>query len=134
MKKRIFNQTTTPQNVRGPGQCLVSLYPKSGNINFSKKLSEVLKLNDENQRINIIQDEDRPKDWYIELTSDADGFTPRVKKAAKYNQYVIQNSHLCRLILKECGLPEETVAFVVATEPVQENLFAIITKSADKKK
>lgn len=133
MKKKVFNQTTTPRGTRSAGN-VFSIYPKSGTMKFSADLVRNLKIDTET-KVNIIQDEERPKDWYIELTKESDGLQVKEKKSAsgKFKEYVIQSIFLSRLILKESELPEKTIRLLVATEPVEKNMHAIITKSANTK-
>lgn len=128
MKRKVFNSVNTP-SVKATGLFL-RISPKSGQFNFSRELADKLKL--DSHRINIIQDEEKPADWFIEVTKDDAAFLVRRKKETDVPQYVMQSTFLAREILKESKLPEESTRFMVASEPIERNLFAILTKSAKK--
>lgn len=128
MKRKVFNSVNTP-SVKATGLYL-RVSPKSGAFNFSKELADKLKL--DSHRINIIQDEEKPADWYIEVTKDQAAFEVRRKTQTEDPYYILQSTFLARTILKESKLPEESTRFMVAAEPVERNLYAILTKSAKK--
>jgi hypothetical protein len=127
MKKKIFNLISTPQ-LRQTG-FWISLNPKGGSITFSVELGEKLKL--DTTRLNFVQDEERPMDWYLEPTKDPQAFTIKTKKNnPKLGvNYALQNSSLVRAILDSCKLEKAAHKFMVAEEAT-EDLYAVITKSA----
>jgi hypothetical protein len=135
MKKKIWNTESTPRSTpNGRGQYL-SLN-KNGSILLSKDLVEGLKLT--GQRINFIQDEDRPQDWYIEPTKDQTGFELREKKAAAgYVSFIIQCQSIRKNILESNKLPIDVAHRVLVAElPVEKitpPIYAILTKSAKQK-
>lgn len=125
MKRKIWNQTSIP-NTRPTG-LYISVNPKSGGMSFSKDLTE--KLQQMGGGINLIQDEDRPTDWYIEVSKDTEAFQIRVKPETTSG--IIQSTHLVRELLTTCGLEKKSYRFMVAAEPIEKNLYAILTKSAN---
>jgi hypothetical protein len=132
MKKKILNLKTVPPLTRTEG-LTVSISCKSGVIAFSKPLGERLKLQE--YRINFIQDEDRPMDWYLQVTKDPEGFQVRFRPNGKNTtgQFITQSTGVCRQLFDSCRLPYASQRFLVAPEPVEGDLFAIITKSAKDK-
>jgi hypothetical protein len=72
MKKKIFNRETVPsRGNNGHSGSWISIQ-KSGNMTFSKDLIAALKLETRGGVI-FIQDEDHPKDWYLEVSNEASG-------------------------------------------------------------
>jgi hypothetical protein len=127
MKRKVWNKTSVPQT-KSMGSW-IRIHPKSGGITFSNGLATALKLTDNG--INFIQDEDRPADWYIEVSKDKEAFEVRSKKANAFDKaFIIQSTALARTILSSIGLDMVSTRFMVATEPIEKNTWAIITKSA----
>lgn len=138
MKRKIFNRENTPPKTTRATGFWLRIHPKSGGITFSKDLAVHLELN-KNFGVNFIQVEDRPKDWYIEKSKDEAAFRVRVKATPKKTEgnFIIQSTVLAREILTSLNAGTATderlasTRFLVATEPVEKNLYAIITKSAE---
>jgi len=133
MKRKVFNQTSVPD--QRPTGYFIRINPKNGGFVFSRELGDMLNL--KQYGVNFIQDEERPSDWYLEKSSDANAFKVRFKKTNsdnRYQQYILQSSFLAREILKSAGLPIDSTRLMVASEPIEKDLYAIITKSANIKK
>lgn len=106
---------------------------KPGTFSFSRRASEILGLK-EGERIKILQDKQREKDWYIMKTDSEDGFM--VRRTNKNNKnpsawsFIIANAYIANLILKSISSQEKSVGFKIAEERTKENgieLYAIIT-------
>jgi hypothetical protein len=121
MKKKIFNKETIParNGFAGPW---ISI-SKSGNITFSRDLIKSLKLDDWGGVI-FIQDEDKPKDWYMELSKDASALRPRPEKNGTIK---IQSAYIVKSMLSSLDLELATYKFKVASEPAEPNTYAIFT-------
>lgn len=127
MKKKIWNTASIPSS-RETGFWL-SLLPSSGKIVLCAELSEKLQLA-KGFRINFIQDEDRPADWYIETTKDKDGILFKVDLAnKKRNLYCAQKKALVLTMLETLSLEQQSYRIRVSREP-QDKMLPIITKSA----
>jgi hypothetical protein len=121
MKKTVFNRSSIPSKGAHNMGCSINVNPK-GQITFSKELTELLK----SKTVQFIQDEEREKDWYIEATNDSNAIEVR---AQQNGQYIIQSSYLAREILRSVEMAmDRPVRFMVATKPIEENTYAILTK------
>lgn len=126
MKKKVWNTDSVPDRATG---LWLRLNPKSGSITFSRDLANKLDL--KKMGINLIQDEDRQQDWYIEKSGDNKAFRVRQKSTAtSYPQFIVQSTILCRAILNSAKLELVSTRFLVADQPVEKDTWAIITKSA----
>lgn len=105
----------------------MSISPKGGKIVLSAELCDKLKL--EKFRVNFIQDEDRPQDWYLEPTKDNEGIQFKSDNANAKKLYCAQSTYLVKKILETVGL-ENTSHRVQVSETAEDGLYAIITKSA----
>lgn len=102
---------------------------KSGKIVLCQELVSKLKLAN-GLRVNFIQDEDRPADWYIESTNNKDGILFKVDLAnRKRNLYCAQKKALVLTILESLSLEQQSYRIRVSREE-EEGLLPIITKSA----
>ena len=123
MKKKIWNSKSIPSGTTAYGNSI--LISPAGTIAFSTQLSAFLKSK---PSVNFIQDEDKPSEWFIEQTSEGDAIKLRVETNGNYK---VQSAFLAKEILRTCNLfTKKSVRMFVATEAVEKNLFAIITKSA----
>jgi hypothetical protein len=127
MKKKIWNKASVPtQKATG---YWIRVQPKSGGITFSNDLARCLQLT--TNGINFVQDEDRLSDWFIELSKDENAFMVRSKKSNQWDRsFILQSTALAREILKSINSEMVSTRFIVAAEPIEENVYAIITKSA----
>ncbi len=118
----------SPKNIKTVrvGQPVINMNGKSGLISFSKAFAESIDLKG-GEAISFHQDEDRPKDWYIEITPD--GFPSRKKDDGVV---LLQSTVLVRTILKSVEAETHTASFLMAITPIENGggkLYAIITKS-----
>jgi hypothetical protein len=129
MKKKIFNKVNTSRGgSTSPGYWIrIHL---TGTITFSRAVStEIIKEGG----FNLVQDEDRPQDWYIEISDSEHAFKLRLKKANNWDKTsVIQNAAMARAILSSCDI-EKSARFLVSANEA-EGMYAILTKSATVKK
>lgn len=88
MKKKVFNESTTPIRTAVNKSGFFITCSPSGIIRISKELYD--KLNSLGPRLNFVQDEDRPGDWYLQPSTHPEAFTLKTNKAGDYNQYVLQ--------------------------------------------
>lgn len=123
MKYKTFNQISIP-TFRKTG-FWIRINPKNGYINFSQELSDHLGL--KKNKVNFIQNEDDPKEWFLEPTSDKDAFPVHIIQG-KIN--VVRSTGMARTILKALELEHTSYRFIVSSAPFERNLFPIITKSA----
>lgn len=127
IKRKVWNTSTIPSS-RETG-FWISLLPKSGKIVLCQELVSKLKLS-HGLRVNFIQDEDRPADWYIEPTKNKEGILFKVDLAnKKRNLYCAQKKALVLTILESLSLDQQSYRIRVSREE-EEGLLPIITKSA----
>lgn len=79
MKKKVYNSLQSGGRTQKPGNW-ISINPANGAIRLSSDFSKLLK----GQKINVVQDEERPKDWYIEPTKEATGIALGYHEENKY--------------------------------------------------
>ncbi len=127
MKKKVFNRTNILSKRGGTHPIIdpILVIRKSGHIVFSAALVKALSL--DKNTIEFVQDDDRPKDWYIEISSGVDSIRLRPTKS---QSFYFQSAWLVKMILESMSLPAATYRILVVTEPVEKNLYAILTKSA----
>jgi hypothetical protein len=121
MKRKVFNVKSL--KLAGLPGNWVSV-DKKGTMLFSRDFTTLVK----GKKVNIIQDEDKPKDWYIEITPDAEGIP--VNFVEKLERCSIQSSTISREILGSLDLPEQRYRFVIGAKPEAGQMYALITKSA----
>lgn len=99
-------------------------FAKSGQIKFSKIASNEIPL--KGRYIQFCHDKKRPSDWYIYITDDpAEGFHSRVYKEC----VIINQSVICYKLIKQFAEPgAKSIGFPVSIEPIEKDLYAIITK------
>lgn len=130
MKIKTFNKTNSGMLSVKDLTPLITVNPKAGLISFSKGLTEKLKITDKS-RVNFIQDEEHPLNWYLEITQDPQAFALREhEKSISFNCTAIT-----RELYRSCGLDiGSTYRLLVASEPEKIDGarlgYAIITKSA----
>lgn len=121
MKKKVFNVTSLGQRGGLGNHVTVS---RVGLILFSRDLSAALTV----KRINIVQDADKPADWFIEPTNDENGILLR-KHPTDEARKCIQSSAIAREILSSIGIDGGGATIQVGSERV-DNMYALITKAA----
>lgn len=122
MKRKVFNSLALGQRYAKRGN-YISIKP-SGVIVFSDDMTPILK----DKKINIVQDEDRPIDWYVEVTKEVTGIS--VKFADKINRCTIQSSAICRAILESLEL-EGPHVIMISSESSDGGMYALLTKTAE---
>lgn len=128
MKIKRYNRENTG-GLRS-GKPTLSIH-RIGIITISKQLAEDLKIK-EGSFVELLQDEDRPTDWYLIINSSDNGFEVRRKKATTYT-LVFNSKHVVREMLKSVAL-EKSARFLVSISETELEpdlyAYAIITKSA----
>ncbi len=127
MKFKRYNETTFPKGATS-GTPNIS-FSRSGTITLNSVAVNALQINAE-ERIEFIQDEDNPEDWYILKSSDG-GYTLR-QQTEKTTAVMIQNKGLITHIARELGhaVPFGCLVSVQCVHIDDMELWPIITKSA----
>jgi hypothetical protein len=111
------------------GEPTLRVDQKKGTITLSKASCDMIELQD-NDEILFLQDEDKPKDWYISKTQKPGGIRVRRPNC----QYGIFNAHALSVqIMKEIGIMHPFAVFRIAGLPVVENghtMWAILNGTA----
>lgn len=106
--------------------CLMRVTMK-GSFSFNQAASRDLKIG-ENSRVFLHQDEERPVDWYLEVTTDEAGITCR--RNVKTGSVSFQASYLANELMKSVKITDKSAKFPVSCIPTEGKYFAIITKAA----
>lgn len=109
---------------RAVGKASVRIEPR-GTLSFSGRCRKDLGLA-EGDKIIIHQDKSRPKDWYISKTDSEYGLTLRKQGPA---QLIVNAKSIVRKIYESLGVAGGSKTFIMATEPVEGEYYAIITSS-----
>jgi hypothetical protein len=128
MKLIIYNES----NCRSVkiGAATIRIRRESGVIALSKRSIEIIgaKAGD---RVYFLQDETRPKDWYIMKTQSIDGFKLREYNKSKGRKaLLLNNSATVHKIMESLAITEKTIAFHIASQATEHegtNLYAILT-------
>lgn len=125
MKLKKYNRKDCHMREAGSATVRVS---RTGTFAFSKKAIEAMGIT-EGTRLNLLQDEDRPKDWYVEKTTDPEGLRVRKYK----DGMMAAGAAIARQLLTSLDVPadKKSMGFMLASEPIEEGCFAIITSSAN---
>jgi hypothetical protein len=111
----------------------IRLNSKTGLITFNVSVSSNLGLK-EGSKIEFIQDEDSPVDWYVVADKDIENaFICRKAKAG--SGMFISSVFLVKEIFESCKIQETSVKILVSKFPIIKEglrLFALITKSYKK--
>lgn len=116
--------------VRGDNTPYVTI-EKGGIIRINKAVVSALDLKI-GDKLNVVHDEDRPKDWYFEKTTDEEGLVMR--KHSESGSLCFNAKFISDQIRKTLDAETKTIRFRVATQPIEDNknLFAILTSSFSK--
>ena len=122
MKLKKFNRKDC--HTRGLSYPAISI-EKSGIVRLNRYAAEHLSLNI-GDKINLYQDEDKPKDWYIEKTTDDDGLIMR--KHGDDGSLCCNASAISSKVKVALGM-DKTMHIRIAGSPVEDGqgLFAILT-------
>ncbi|MBA7536796.1 hypothetical protein ES705_29061 [subsurface metagenome] len=77
-----------------------------GTFGFNKSAVELLKLQS-GDKLNILQDQEKRKDWYIKKTNSKDGFPIRLynkSAASNHPSFIIDSIYMTKLILNSLNL------------------------------
>ncbi len=128
MKLKIYNKANSATLRKG--KPTVRVNSKSGAISFNTFATMELGLVTDTG-LEIVQDENRPQDWYI-MKSDSDSAFKARPKALTRDGFIIQSVVLSKAILKSVNADSTSASFLIGTVPVVHDgveLYAIITKS-----
>ena len=112
MKLTVYDKSNSHPALTYKGKRIITVC-RDGSMYLSKILSRELKLHAGN-RLGIARDDDRPKDWYMFVSDDENGFMiwndPRCAR--------FSNSFIAGMIL-DAAKVEKCAGFMVAREPVK---------------
>ena len=112
MKLTVYNKSNSHSALTYKGKRVITVC-RDGSMYLSRILSNDLSLHAGN-RLCIAHDEDRPKDWYMFVSDDENGFTiwndPRCAR--------FSNSFIAGMILDVAKM-EKCAGFMVARDPVR---------------
>ncbi len=123
MKLRKFNRETC--RIRPDGHPYFSV-SKGGIIRINREGSKLLQLKS-GDKINILQDEERPKDWYVEKTTDELGLIMR--DTNKNSGLVCNASAIAAEMIRSLSLSLKTTTMRIAPKPAEGEIYAILTGS-----
>jgi len=128
MKLKKFNRKDCSIN-RGDGFAYITL-EKIGIIRLNRNAAELIGLS-VGDKLNVINDEDNPRDWYIEKTTDDDGLIMR--KHSDSGSICSNAKVITDEIRKSLGVETKTLRFRIAGKPAfdDSNIYAILTGSAN---
>ena len=109
MKRKVFNSTVLGNRSTKDG-LWISL-KSSGLIMFSHDLSEIVK----GKRVQFVQDADRPKDWFLEVTTDKLAIEVRESKLLK--RCAVQAISICRAFRDSLKLSDGKVDVTLSSDP-----------------
>lgn len=121
MKKKVFDSSVLGNRYHKSGNHIN--INKAGMIYFSQDMTKELK----GKRVNFIQDEARPGDWYIEPTKDASGI--EMKFNQKLQRCIIQAAAITRAMCDSLDLAPGSYSMTVSSDS-SEGMYAILTKTA----
>lgn len=127
MKIKIYNEANSKSVMMG--KRTIRFNRKAGLISLSKAATETIGLK-AGDKVFVINDEERPKDWYVCKTDDENGFTVRTKEdtgSADFNC-----TSVVKHIFETLGIHDAAVGYLVAPESEEVDgmeLYAIITKN-----
>ena len=111
MKLTVYDKSNSHPALTYKGKRIITVC-RDGSMYLSRILSRELSLHAGN-RLCIARDEDRPKDWYMFVSDDENGFTiwndPRCAR--------FSNSFIAGMIL-DAAKVEKSAGFMVAKKPV----------------
>lgn len=73
MKLKIYNTTTSPTTRKG--ESYIRLSRKAGAVTISKEAANCIGIT---KGVEVLQDEEKPTDWYIRASDDLNAFQPRL--------------------------------------------------------
>lgn len=135
MKLKLYNKETAPQRTNTSGYPMIRFHAK-GNISISSKWARMLNIEEKHFYAMLAQDKERLIDWYLILTHQpSDGFKFKIGGTSK--QFTVGHTDLCKRIMDQFAPGAKSVAFRLATQPVDldmPNTYALFTKSPEVRK
>jgi hypothetical protein len=138
MKLKRFNKETVAGVFRGDEVATIYIQ-NAGNMCFNAASAARIGITDHSKEyfVEMVQDEENPKDWYCKLTTPELGF--KLRKEKNTNKYQFNSGVISRGILAvlpknppPLGTSPLTATLRIGAEPVDfegELLFPIITSS-----
>lgn len=128
MKLTKFNRGTTLSSNRADSLPIIGVNQK-GLIRLNKAGQKLLGLAI-NDRVNILQDEEKPSDWYVEKTTDDDGFILRNCSGGG----LLCNSVLTTNKIMDSLRIQKSTLMRIAPKPIEDgsSIYAILTSTARK--
>ena len=127
MNLKRYNKETLPSRIAvGVPTLRIN---KNGNIVFNKPLAEKLELT-ETSKIELVQDQYKPKEWYIAVNDSEASLSIKVNKSQA--GFAIQNTALAQLFIAAIDNEQKFIQMNVAPVAVviqDEQLWPIITAS-----
>lgn len=88
---------------------------KTGRFIFNKTASELIGLKDKCQIV-ILQDEQEPEDWYLEIVK-VSGFV--IRNRERQSEYVFNNTVIARMIADSVGYTARNGRMLIAGKPTK---------------
>lgn len=127
MRLKVYNEANSKSVTIG--KRTIRFNRKAGLISLSKAATETIGLKG-GDKVVIINDEERPNDWYICKTDDENGFAVRAK--AETGSADFNCTSVVKRVFETMDIHDMAVGYVVAPEPEKVDgmeLYAIITKN-----
>lgn len=123
MKLKEFNRVNTPNGKKGIP--FVSFNTTSGVIRLNNVAVELLKIS-KGDHVVLLQDEDKPKDWYVGASPE--GFA--VRPQGKTNNMAFGSHVLTNAVLTSLNVLDKSIRINIATTAVTVNgmpIYPLIT-------
>lgn len=131
MKMKVFNKMSSAAFSQRDLTPLLTVNPKAGLLSFSQGFAKQTGMSGKS-KINFIQDEEKPTEWYIQIADAKDTEAFPVRDAKGYLSF--NNTAITRELLKACNLEGgASHRFLLSVQPAQTpagKVYPIITKSA----
>lgn len=126
MKAKIFNLSNCSQTA-GKSKSKIRVSKRYGVISFPVPVIEKMKLT-EKSRIELINDTEHPRDWYISVVGTAPGFVLSKRAHGKGQPYLVLRSHqLVAELFKSLRVSGESFEVAVGDYDSELNLWPLIT-------
>jgi hypothetical protein len=112
MKLKEFNTENVEKSRRGQASIRLT---KSGMISISKELGELLQLK-VGDKLALSQNEDKPKDWYLNVSPIGFAIRNDSKNEKEKNRFAFNCSSLVQKLFDSIGYEGSSIAFLVSEE------------------